>query len=217
MQGYVPYRKIAEVLYIILLLPVIIGYLIGSIPFGLLAGKIKGIDIRKTGSGNIGATNIYRTLGIWPAIAVFVLDLLKGTLAIWIAFVMLPSTTAFLPREAYIILCGIAAVVGHMFSVFLGFKGGKGAATSLGLLLGIAPELFVVAVIYGILCIAVTRIVSITSITGVLLLTVLMFAFHKPLPYALATGVVAVLMIYKHIPNIQRLMTGTEPRIWGKK
>ena len=200
-----------------MILPLIIGYLIGSIPFGLLVGKIKGVDIRKTGSGNIGATNIYRTLGAWPAASVFILDLLKGTIAIWIAQAILPAATLWLPREAYIIISGIAAVIGHMFSIFLKGKGGKGAATSLGVLLGIAPDLFVVAVIYVILCIAITRIVSITSITGVLLLTVLMFALNKPLPYAIATGVVAVLMIYKHIPNIQRLLAGTEPKIWGSK
>jgi acyl phosphate:glycerol-3-phosphate acyltransferase len=200
-----------------ILLLLVFGYLIGSIPFGLLAGKIKGVDIRKVGSGNIGATNIYRTLGIVPALAVFILDMLKGTAAVCLAQSLLPLSTPYLSREYYIILAGVAAIVGHMFSVFLKGKGGKGAATSLGILLGVTPDLFVIAIIYVIVCIAVTRYVSVTSITGVILLSILMFVFHKPAAYGIFTVVVAVLMIYKHIPNIKRLMDGTEPKIWGKQ
>jgi len=190
-------------------LPIIIGYFIGSIPFGLIAGKIKGIDIRQKGSGNIGATNIYRTLGTFPALTVFALDLFKGTAAVLIA-------SYFYPTPLIMIISGIASIIGHMFSVFLGFKGGKGAATGLGVLLGITPDLFAVAIIYMVLCIAVTRYVSVTSMSGVILLAILMFVFNKPLPYAIATVMVALLMIYKHIPNIQRLMAGTEPKIWGR-
>jgi acyl phosphate:glycerol-3-phosphate acyltransferase len=210
------WRKIPDML-IKIISPLVIGYLIGSIPFGLIAGKIKGIDIRKVGSGNIGATNIYRALGTWPALMVFALDLLKGTLAVYIATVLLPIDTPILPREYHIILSGIAAVCGHMFSIFLNFKGGKGAATSLGILLGITPDLFGIAILYVILCIAITRYVSITSITGVALIAILMVIFHEPQAYILATVIVAALMIYKHIPNIKRLLAGTEPKIWGKK
>lgn len=200
-----------------LILPLIVGYLIGSIPFGLIAGMLRGVDVRKVGSGNIGATNIYRTLGTAPALIVFAFDLLKGTAAVCLAQMLLPSSTPFFSREFYIVASGLAAVIGHMFSVFLGFKGGKGAATSLGILLGVTPDLFVIAIIYVIVCIAVTRYVSVTSITGAILLAVLMFVFKKPLPYAGITVIVAVLMIYKHIPNIKRLMAGTEPKIWGAK
>jgi glycerol-3-phosphate acyltransferase PlsY len=200
-----------------IILSLFIGYLIGSIPFGLLAGKIKGIDIQKVGSGNIGATNIYRNLGVVPAIIVFILDLLKGTAAVYIALLLLPQATPFLAREYYVVFAGVAAMLGHMYSFWIGFKGGKGAATSLGILLGIAPDLFVIAIIYVILSIAITRYVSVTSITGVLLLAILMPAFHKPTPYFVATLVVAVFMIYKHIPNIKRLLSGTEPKIWGQK
>ena len=135
------------------MLPIILGYLIGSIPFGFLAGKIKGVDIRKVGSGNIGATNIYRSLGIWPALTVFILDMLKGTAAVYIAQALLPQSTPLLSREYFIVLSGVAAMVGHMYSIFLGFSGGKGAATSLGILFGIAPDLFVIAIIYVIICI----------------------------------------------------------------
>jgi len=194
-----------------IILPIIIGYLIGSIPFGVIAGKLRKIDIRKVGSGNIGATNIYRTLGTAPAMAVFILDLLKGAIAVYIAQAMVPAS------PAVIVISGIAAVMGHMYPVYIGFKGGKGSATGLGVLLGIAPDLFIIAMIYVAAAIAATRYVSVTSIGGVLLLIVLMFTFHKPVEYSIAAVIVAILVIYKHVPNIKRLLSGTEPKIWGKK
>jgi glycerol-3-phosphate acyltransferase PlsY len=200
-----------------LLLPVVIGYLIGSIPFGVIVGKFAGVDIRKVGSGNIGATNIYRTLGTFPALMVFLLDMIKGTGAVHIAQFLLPSSTVILSREFFYVLSGIAAVIGHSYPVYIGFKGGKGSATGLGVLLGIAPDLFIIAMIYTAFAIAVTRYVSVTSITGVILLSVLMFSFHKPTEYLIASVIVAALVIYRHIPNIKRLMAGTEPKIWGKK
>lgn len=199
------------------ILPIIIGYFIGSIPFGVVVGRLRGIDVRKVGSGNIGATNIFRTLGTVPAIIVFLLDLMKGTLAVYLAYILLPSSPVLFSKEFYIVVSGIAAIMGHMCPVYLGFKGGKGAATSLGVLLGIAPDLFVIAIIYVVLAIAVTRYVSVASITGVLLLAILMFAFNKPVEYSIAAMIVAVLVIYKHIPNIKRLLSGSEPKIWGKK
>jgi acyl phosphate:glycerol-3-phosphate acyltransferase len=198
-------------------LPIVLGYLIGSIPFGFLAGKIKGVDIRKVGSGNIGATNIYRSLGIGPALTVFILDLLKGAAAVYIAQALLPQSTPLLSREYFIVISGVAAMIGHMYSIFLGFSGGKGAATSLGILLGIAPDLFVIAIFYVIICIAITRYVSVASITGVVLLSALMFVLNKPMAYGICTVIAAILMIYKHIPNIKRLLSGTEPKIWGAK
>ena len=194
-----------------IILPIMIGYLIGSIPFGVIAGKLRKIDIRKVGSGNIGATNIYRTLGTAPAVAVFILDLFKGALAVYIAQAMIPAS------PAVIVISGIAAVMGHMYPVYIGFKGGKGSATGLGVLLGITPDLFIIAMIYVAFAIAITRYVSVTSISGVLLLAVLMFTFHKPVEYSIAAIIVAILVIYKHVPNIKRLLSGTEPMIWGKK
>ena len=194
-----------------IILPIIFGYLIGSIPFGVIAGKLRKIDIRKVGSGNIGATNIYRTFGTAPAVAVFILDLLKGALAVYIAQTMVSDS------PAVIVISGIAAVIGHMYPVYIGFKGGKGSATGLGVLLGIAPDLFIIAMIYVAVSIAVTRYVSVTSIGGVLLLIALMFIFHKPVEYSIAAIIVAILVIYKHVPNIKRLLSGTEPMIWGKK
>jgi len=199
-----------------LIVPIIIGYLIGSIPFGFLAGKLKGVDIRKVGSGNIGATNIYRNLGIMPALAVFLLDLLKGTLAVYIASIMI-GNPPILTKESFLVISGLAAIIGHSYSVFLGGKGGKGSATGLGVLLGIAPDLFIITMIYVIAAIAITRYVSVTSMTGVLLLAILMFMFHKPIVYFIVTVIVAILIIIKHIPNIKRLLAGKEPKIWGRR
>lgn len=199
-----------------IIFPVIVGYFLGSVPFGLIAGYIKGVDVRKVGSGNIGATNTVRALGnTWGAI-VFLLDMLKGAVPVWIAAYMIASPTPIFTKETFMILAGLAAVIGHMFPVYIGFKGGKGAATGLGVLLGITPDLFVIALIYVIVCMVATRYVSVTSISGVLLLSVLMFLYHKPAEYCVATVVVAILMIYKHIPNIKRLMNGTESKIGAK-
>jgi len=200
-----------------LILPIIVGYLIGSIPFGFLAGISRGIDLRKVGSGNIGATNALRALGTTPAIMVFILDLLKGTLAVYFAKLILPSHPVLMSKEFYIVISGVAAVMGHMYPIYLGFKGGKGSATSLGVLAGITPDLFVIAMIYVATAIAITRYVSVTSITGVILLAALMFIFNKPVEYSIAAVIVAILVIYRHIPNIQRLLSGSEPKIWGKK
>jgi acyl phosphate:glycerol-3-phosphate acyltransferase len=200
-----------------LILPIVIGYLIGSIPFGLIAGKIKGIDIRKVGSGNIGATNTVRALGkTWGAM-VFFLDMIKGAIPVWIAAYLISSPTPIFTKGTFMILAGLAAVIGHMFPIYIGFKGGKGAATGLGVLLGITPDLFVIALIYVIICMVVTRYVSVTSMSGVVLLSILMFTFHKPTEYVVVTIIVAILMIYKHIPNIKRLINGTEPKIGAKK
>ena len=201
-------RKINKMFNIILVM--IIGYLIGSIPFGFLAGKVKGIDIRKVGSGNIGATNIYRNLGPVPALIVFLLDLLKGTLAVYVASIIVG-------QPAVNVAAGLAAVIGHMYPIYLKFKGGKGSATGLGVLFGITPDLFAIAIIYTALAVALTRYVSLTSITGVILIAVLMFVMHKPYEYFVVAVIVAVLVIIRHIPNIKRLISGKEPKVWGSK
>jgi len=167
------------------------------------------IDITKRGSGNIGATNVIRTLGPVPGAIVLALDLLKGTFATGIALILLKDPWL-------VIACGIAAVLGHMFSIYLKFKGGKGAAVGLGVLLAIAPDIFVVAAVFVVAVIALTRYVSLASITGPLLVTVLMYLWGRPVPYLLATLLVAILMIIKHIPNIKRLLAGTERKIGEK-
>jgi glycerol-3-phosphate acyltransferase PlsY len=195
---------------IIIALVVAAAYLLGSIPFGYLIAKIWNIDIRRYGSGNIGATNVFRVLGVYPGSAVFVLDLLKGTLAIYLA--RLVTSNPWL-----IVLAGLAAVAGHMFSVFLKFKGGRGAATGLGILLGIAPDIFILAAAVAALLMFLTRYVSVASMITPLLITAAFYLLKRPLPYAAASGVIAVLIIIRHLPNIKRLYNKTEPKIRGKK
>jgi glycerol-3-phosphate acyltransferase PlsY len=184
-------------------------YLLGSIPFGLLISALWQIDIRRYGSGNIGATNVLRTLGVVPGSLVFALDLLKGTGAILLA-------ARFYGDPVIVISCGLAAVLGHTFPIFLKFRGGRGAATGLGVLLGVAPELFFFAVVLFSLIVGLTRYVSLGSLLTSLAVTIAFFAFGRPLPYALAALLITSLIVVRHLPNIKRLLQGTERRLGEK-
>ncbi|MFA4858865.1 MAG: glycerol-3-phosphate 1-O-acyltransferase PlsY [Candidatus Margulisiibacteriota bacterium] len=192
-----------------ILIAVILGYLLGSIPFGVIVAKFSKVDIQKVGSGNIGATNVLRTLGPVAGTIVFILDLLKGTLATWIAMQMLSD-------PLWIIIAGSFSVIGHMFPIFLKFKGGRGSATGLGILLAIAPEIFLGALILTALIIAMTRYVSLASISVPPLIVLALFLAQAPLPYSIAAVAITVLIIVKHIPNIQRLLAGTERKMGAK-
>jgi acyl phosphate:glycerol-3-phosphate acyltransferase len=185
------------------------AYLLGSVPFGVLAGLLMGKDIRKTGSGNIGATNVLRTLGAVPGISVLLLDLLKGFVPVYLG-------TIYLGRPLLIIVVGLMAIIGHTFPVFLGFKGGKGAATGLGVLLGISPLLFLITACFVAAVIALSRYVSLGTISGVILLVFLMYFFNQPVEYTVASFIVALLIIIKHVSNIKRLLAGTENRLGTK-
>jgi glycerol-3-phosphate acyltransferase PlsY len=184
----------------------LLAYLLGSLPFGYLLARIWNIDIRERGSGNIGATNVLRTLGPLPAALVFGLDLLKGTAAVYLA-------TSVTTNQWLIVLIGATAILGHMFSVFLGFKGGRGVATGLGLLLGIAPDIFVGALVLACLIIGLTRYVSVGSIFTPLVVVAALIILKRPLPYTIIVSLFTGLIIIKHIPNIKRLLDGSEPKI----
>jgi len=185
------------------------GYLLGSIPFGLLIAKIRKIDIREYGSGNIGATNVLRALGLGPGLIVLLLDLLKGFVPV--------TLTQFLGQDPWVItLCGLAAVIGHTFPIFLGFKGGRGAATALGMLLGIAPDIFVLAVALFFVVTALTRYVSVGSLSTAVVSAAAFIILARPLPYTLTAALVALLIVLRHMPNIKRLLQGTESRIGVK-
>jgi len=192
-----------------IVLVLLLSYLVGSIPFGILISRAFNINILEVGSGNIGATNVLRSLGAGPAALVLLFDMLKGAFAVYLAVLIINSYT-------WIIAAGLMAVIGHMYSVFLKFKGGKGIATGLGVLLGIAPDLFVITLIVGIAVIVVTRYVSLGSLTGAVVLPILMFASHKPPQYAWTTVVIGILIVIRHIPNIKRLTAGTENKIGEK-
>ncbi len=186
------------------------SYLIGSIPFGALVANAKGIDLSKTGSGNTGATNVFRTLGKGYGIFVFFLDFLKGAIPVYIASYVLGD-------PLMIMICGAASIAGHMFSPFLKFKGGKGVATGLGVVFSIAPAFFAIAFVLGISIIAITGYVSVASITGSIVLSALMFLFSSPAPYSWGILILALIIIYKHLPNIKRLLNGTENKTSWRK
>lgn len=196
---------------------VVIGsYLIGSIPWGLVIGRLRGIDIREYGSGNIGTTNVLRTLGARYGAIVLIGDVLKGVIAVLLARYIIETPTGEMAA-------GLAAVAGHDWSVFLKFKGGRGVATSLGGLLPMAmpaPLTGVMGLAVFILIIALTRYVSLASITGSLSAVVAMAVFmgmdHVPWEYLVYIVVVVALIIYQHRDNISRLRAGTESKLGQK-
>lgn len=185
----------------------IIAYLLGSVPNGLLLCRaIWHIDIREHGSRNIGATNVYRTLGKGPGALVFLLDFLKGFLAVYIAMRLVGTPLA-------LVLGGIAAILGHSASVFLRFKGGKGVATGLGVIAMLMPTVTAVVFLAWLVLVLVTRYVSLGSIVGAVLVPVLAFFFDCPTEYTVFGVLAAVLVIVRHHTNITRLLNGTESKI----
>jgi glycerol-3-phosphate acyltransferase PlsY len=206
-----------------------LAYVLGSVPFGLVVGLSRGVDPRKAGSGNIGATNVGRLLGKKFFALVFTLDMLKGLVPMLAAAVLLRHETP--DRRTYLLWLGVgfATILGHMFSVFLGFKGGKGVATSCGVLLGIWPYYTLpglVAVAIWIAAFLVWRYVSLASILGaagfpfayVCIGTAMRWdVLGVQLPLLIFGAVVAALIVYKHRSNIARLRAGTELRAGGVK
>ena len=199
---------------LLLSLLVLAAYLLGSIPNGLLLARLKGVNLQKVGSGNIGATNVYRCVGKGWGVAAFVLDAVKGFLP---AFVFPMLVTA--PPNWLGLACGAAAVAGHNWPVWLGFKGGKGVSTSAGMLLGIAPAAVGIGFAVFALTVLATRFVSLGSILAAIAVPAAYLALHGPHNRLLAGALVAMglLVIVKHRSNIRRLLAGTEPRITGKK
>jgi glycerol-3-phosphate acyltransferase PlsY len=203
-----------------------IAYLFGSTPSGYLAGRLlKGIDIREHGSRSIGATNVLRTLGKWPALVVLLVDVLKGVGAIVFArwfypwLYTLPSVTpppaldpqTFVPWA--VCLAGLAALLGHSRSVWLSFAGGKSAATGLGVLLAMSwPAGLGALTAFGVV-LAISRIVSLSSMLAALTAIALICGLQQPLPYRLLVIAGSIYVIVRHRTNIQRLLAGTEPRL----
>ncbi len=189
------------------------AFLLGAIPFGFLAGKMKGIDLRQHGSGNIGATNTLRVLGTGPGIIVLLLDVLKGYLPVLLARRLGLSPSPELSAW-WEVGAGLLAILGHTFSPFLGFRGGKGVATSLGVLIGLSPQIAALTVVAFLLVVLVTRFVSLGSLVGAVVEAVLFFALPGyPLAYRLLGLLAAFFVILRHQENIKRLLSGTESRV----
>lgn len=204
--------------WLVYILLFLVAYLLGSFPTGYLAARIlKGIDIREQGSGSIGATNILRTLGKGPAIAVLLIDAAKGALAILAAhWAYTFSGLEELSLPWLVALAGLAAVFGHSWPIWLNFKGGKSVATSLGILLAMSWQVGLGTLGVFAVVLAISRIVSLSSIAGAIAVSALMFLLHQPLPYQLFAIAAGIYVIWRHRSNIQRLLAGTEPQIGQK-
>jgi glycerol-3-phosphate acyltransferase PlsY len=213
--------------YVLNGLLLLIAYLLGSIPTGYWAGQfLKGIDIREHGSKSTGATNVLRTLGKGPALIVLLVDILKGTIAIALVqgFYALDLIKPLIPPTVettvwapwIVTLAGILALLGHSKSIFLKFTGGKSVATSLGVLLAMSWMVGVGTLVVFLLVLAISRIVSLSSIAGATAVCGLMVIFVQPVPYVLFAFAGGLYVIVRHRANIQRLVNGTEPRLGQK-
>lgn len=188
----------------------LLAFLIGAVPFGLVIGKLKGIDLREKGSGNIGATNAMRALGKPLGALVFLLDTLKGWLPVFLAH------QQNFPSE-WLVGAGLAAVLGHIYSPFVRFKGGKGVATALGVLLGLDYRVGLGAFALFVIVVAVTDYVSVGSIAAALAQAALFWVLGDPLPMKLFGAIAGVFVIFRHRGNIQRLRKGEESRFSDRK
>lgn len=184
---------------------IIFAFVLGSIPVGVIIAKTKGVDLQKVGSGNIGATNVLRSLGKWPAALTLLGDVLKGTIAV--AFGRYFGTGTF--HEG---LIGLSAILGHNFSLFLGFRGGKGVATSLGVFILYSPQTALITFIIWLVVVLTTKYSSLGALVsfGLLPLNIVLFDSNGKLPVAL---LITTLIVIRHTENIKRLIKGTERKI----
>lgn len=191
----------------------VVSYLVGAIPFGYVVGKIVGVDVRQHGSKNIGATNVSRTLGKKWGVLTLLLDLLKGLLPMVGASVVLGGFTG---NEAAVSGCGVVAVLGHMFPVYLKFKGGKGVATGLGVFCYLSPVAILISLVIFVVTVAVSGFVSAGSLLAAALFPLWLVLFGAPHAVVIAAVVVALLIWIKHHANIVRLLKGEE-KSWRKE
>jgi glycerol-3-phosphate acyltransferase PlsY len=187
-------------------LAVTLGYFVGSIPFAYLLSRQRGIDLRRAGSGNVGASNVLRTSGVRAAILAMVLDVAKGTIAVIVAqFLSAGVVTA--------VAAACASVVGHVYPIWLRFRGGKGVATAAGAFAMLAPEALGIAAGVFLLSVVVTRFISVGSIAGALTLTLVAAVTDVPGVVAIGATVSTFIIIYRHRGNLARLVAGSERRI----
>lgn len=185
----------------------VFAFFLGAIPVGYLVGKRKGIDIRAVGSGNVGATNVGRALGKKAAIIVLILDALKAVIPIMMARGFVE------PTDWYLILVGTIAVLGHIFTPFLRFKGGKGVATGLGMLLSATPLVGVAALVVFAIMIGLTRIVSVASVAATATVIVAAWLLGLSTPALVIYALIVTFVIFRHRSNMVRFVRGEEPKI----
>ena len=194
---------------------IVIAYILGSIPNALWIGKVfRGIDIREHGSKNTGSTNAVRVLGAKLGILTLILDISKGAIPVALSFFMkadlLENMTGISSLDP--IMVGIFAIIGHSFSLFMKFKGGKAVATTVGVFTVLVPKALLLAAVVFFVIFAVTRYVSVSSITAAISLPIFIFFLYWDVPYTIFGGIIAILIIVKHKSNIQRLLNGTESK-----
>jgi acyl phosphate:glycerol-3-phosphate acyltransferase len=182
------------------------GYLLGSIPFALLLTRSRGMDLRRVGSHNVGAANVLRTAGVMRAVAVMLLDAAKGAMAVVVARLLTDDPVV-------VMTAGLAAIVGHVYPAWIGFRGGKGVAASAGVFAMLAPFATAIAALVFVGTIVVTRFISAGSIAGALALAVATFAGNAPGPVVAGAAAAALLVMHRHRENLSRLIAGTERRI----
>jgi len=189
----------------------IVNYLLGSLPCGLIVGWVlRGVDIRKFGSGNIGATNVSRVVGFKGALLAGVLDALKGFVGAYLASI-------FLPHPGWWLVAVFLIVIGHNWSIFLGFKGGKGVATTLGVLFYLSWPAASLCFLAWVVAVALTRYSSLGSLTGAALMPIFLVLFGRPWHFVFWGILAAVLVFIRHRENIRRLISGQELKIGQKK
>jgi glycerol-3-phosphate acyltransferase PlsY len=182
------------------------GYLAGSIPFAFLLARRRGVDLRRTGSGNVGAANVLRTSGVPEALLAMVLDAAKGSVAVLVAqrLSVEPATP---------VAGGLAAVIGHIYPVWLGFRGGKGVATAAGVFAIVTPAAVAIAAVVFAIAVWVTRYVSVGSMAAAVTLAVTTAAMDVPAAVAVGTVIAAIIIVHRHRGNLARLLAGTERRV----
>ena len=199
-------------------IPILISYLLGAIPFGLIISRIAGIeDIRKTGSGNIGATNVWRAAGFKVALYVFIGDIGKGVVAVLLAkYFSSNFYLNFFSPDFLFVMCAVAAVLGHVFPIYLGFKGGKGVNTALGAMIVLLPIETVISFVVFLLVVIIFKYVSLGSMMAAVTLLIIIIAEKYYMNYDIASiyfylaVVLVVMIIITHRQNISRLLSGTE-------
>ncbi len=202
----------------ILIIYALLTYLITSIPFGYIIGKIFGVDVRKKGSGNIGATNVARTIGKKAGLLVLLLDALKGFIPVYLAkTIFMEQMGIFTPKNLGLII--IVAILGHCFSIFMKFKGGKGVATGLGILLALSPQATLIIVLFWLGVFLTTGYVSLASILSASLTWLVYFSLEMKnflsvdyIYIVFAIFISSIVIVFKHLSNIERLLNGTENR-----